>query len=115
MARQQAAALYKLSDVKWQFADPAEDIRRRTVADRLGDEIGTVDDLLIDDRDRKVRFLQVASGSVLGLGETKFLLPVNAVTRITSDTVHIDRRREQVVGAPRYDPELGEERNRDDL
>ena len=75
-----------------------------------GEELGAVNDLFIDEQERKVRFLEVSSGGFLGLGATKFLLPVDAISRITSDVVHINQSRERVAGAPRYDPTLVEER-----
>jgi sporulation protein YlmC with PRC-barrel domain len=100
------ASLRKLSDTDLTVADPAEDVRGRKVLDRRGDEVGEVDDLLIDDRQHRVRFLRVASGGFLGLGETKTLVPVDAVTALDGQAVHIDRTREHVAGAPAYDPDL---------
>jgi sporulation protein YlmC with PRC-barrel domain len=102
------ASLHKLSDSGLTVASSAEDVRGRKVLDRHGEEVGTVDDLMIDDKERKVRFLLVASGGFLGLGETKFLIPVDAITRITSDEVHIDKTREHVARGPAYDPDLSE-------
>jgi CBS domain-containing protein/sporulation protein YlmC with PRC-barrel domain len=104
------ATLLRLSDTKLALADPYEDIRGRKVVDMAGEELGTIDDLLIDDREHKVRFLQIASGGFLGLGATKFLLPVDGVVRITVDVVYIKQGREQVAGAPAYDPTLVDER-----
>lgn len=98
--------LHKLSDTNLTVADPAEDIRGLKVVDRQGEEIGHVDDLLIDDRETKVRFLRIASGGFLGLGETKFLMPVDAITRVRDGTVHIDQSREYIAGGPHYDPDL---------
>jgi sporulation protein YlmC with PRC-barrel domain len=106
MAEQQTASLHKLSDAHLTVADPAEDIRGRQVVDRHGDEVGKVDDLMIDDRERKVRFMRVASGGFLGLGETTFMIPIDAITRITDDEVRIDQTREHVAGGPKYDPAL---------
>jgi hypothetical protein len=51
-----------------------------------------------------VRFLEVASGGFLGIGEKTFLIPVDAITRIHEDHVHIDQRREHIAGSPAYDP-----------
>jgi len=85
--------------------DPNADIRGRKVLDKNGDEVGKVDDLMIDNREHKVRLLEVESGGFLGLGETKVLIPVDAITRI-DDHVHIDHTREHVARAPRYDPDL---------
>jgi sporulation protein YlmC with PRC-barrel domain len=109
------AILHSLRDTNLTVADPTEDIRERRVVGKAGEEIGTVDDLLIDERERKVRLLQVKAGGLLGLGETKFLVPVDAITRINDDTVYIDQTRERVVGAPRYDPALTREADWTDL
>jgi sporulation protein YlmC with PRC-barrel domain len=104
------AALVKLSDTNLTLASRAEDIRGRDVLDTAGDEIGKVDDLLIDEQEQKVRFLQVSSGGFLGLGATKFLIPVDAIMRMTEDAVYISHARERLAGAPRYDPSLVDER-----
>ncbi len=57
------------------------------------------------DQERKVRFLRVEHGGFLGVGETKSFIPVDAITKITDD-VHINHSRDHVAKAPRYDPEL---------
>jgi sporulation protein YlmC with PRC-barrel domain len=106
MSVPQKATLLKLSDSSLTVAFAEDDIRGRRVVDRNGDEVGDVDDLIIDDREQKVRFMQVGTGGVLGMGETKLLIPIDAITRITADTVSTDQTRERMVGAPRYDPAL---------
>jgi sporulation protein YlmC with PRC-barrel domain len=100
----QPRSLVKLGDTDMTVADPAEDVRGRAVIDRDGQEIGTVDALLIDDRESKVRFLQVGSGGFLGLGEQKVLIPVSRL--VDPDHVHVDQTRDRVAEAPRYDPDL---------
>ena len=102
------ASLRKLRDTDLTVADASEDVRGRKVFDKRGEEIGDVDDLLIDDRENRVRFLRVASGGFLGLGATKFLVPVDAITGIDAAAVRIDRTREHVAGAPTYDPDLAQ-------
>ncbi|TDD66191.1 PRC-barrel domain containing protein [Jiangella aurantiaca] len=88
------------------LAVPADDdVRGREVVDRNGDEVGTVDDLVIDPDEKKVRFLQVGSGGFLGLGEKKQLIPVDAIVKI-DEKVHIAQDRGHVAGAPAYDPDL---------
>jgi sporulation protein YlmC with PRC-barrel domain len=109
------ASLVKLSGTQWTVADRADDIRGRRVLDPDGEEVGEIEDLLIDHQDRKVRLLQVASGGVLGLGATTFLLPVEAITRVSEEAVQIDQRRERIVGAPPYDPALVDQRYVHDL
>ena len=106
MTTEDNATLSKLSDSGQTVADAAEDIRGRKVKDKDGSDIGRVDDLLIDDRERKVRFLRVEHGGVLGFGETKSFIPVDAITRITKDNVYINHSRDHVAKTPRYDPDL---------
>jgi sporulation protein YlmC with PRC-barrel domain len=102
--------LVKLGDTDLTVADHAEDIRGRKVLDREREEIGKIDDLFIDQKEQKVRFLEVSAGGFLGLGETKFMIPVDAITAISADEVRIDQTRERVTGAPRYTPELADRR-----
>jgi CBS domain-containing protein/sporulation protein YlmC with PRC-barrel domain len=104
------ATLIRLSDTDLTLADRAEDIRGRKAFDMAGEELGDVKDLFIDEREHKVRFLEVSSGGFLGLGATKFMLPVDAITRITDDAVYMNQSRERVAGSPHYDPTLVEER-----
>ena len=63
-----------------------EDLRGRTVVDRDGRVLGKVHDLLIDDQQHKARFLLVAHGGFLGLGEAKSFIPVDAITKITDES-----------------------------
>lgn len=102
------ASLLKLSDTDFTVADPAQDVRGRTVVDRTGTKIGEVEDLLIDAEDRKVRFLQAWEGGfgVLHLGKQRFLIPVDAITDIDTDTVAIDQTGEQMATVPVYDPAI---------
>jgi sporulation protein YlmC with PRC-barrel domain len=103
-------ALIKLSDSNLTLSDVTEDIRGRMVLDTTGEEVGEVDDLLVDEQERKVRLLEVSSGGFLGLGATTFLIPVDAIVRITEDAVYISQARERLAGAPPYDPTLVDER-----
>jgi sporulation protein YlmC with PRC-barrel domain len=100
------ARLSALSDSLLMIADPAEDVRGRKVLDKAGEEIGSIVDLMIDAPALRIRFLRVGSGGFMGIGETIFLIPVDAVTQVTPDAVHIDQTRDHVAGGPGYDPEL---------
>jgi sporulation protein YlmC with PRC-barrel domain len=60
------ASLHTIGDDNLQTNNPAEDVRGRKVLDRAGEDIGHVDNLLVDDREHKVRFLCVAAGGFLG-------------------------------------------------
>lgn len=99
------ATLARLSDTGLTLADPEADIRSMTVVDRDGEEVGTVDDLFIDEAERHIRFLEVASGGFLGLGKEKRLIPVDAIAEI-DEQVHINQERSLVAAGPGYDPEL---------
>lgn len=100
------ATMMRLSDSEQIVADPEQDIRGRKVVDCDGNEIGKVDDLLIDNEQQKVRLLCVEHGGLLGIGATPLFLPVETVEKIADDKVMIGRSQVQVVGAPEYDPEL---------
>lgn len=106
MATADARTLVKLSDIDQTVADREEDIRNRHVKDRNGEDIGKVDELMIDSDEHKVRFLDVASGGFLGIGQEETFIPVDAITAIDAEEVHIDQTREHVAGAPAYDPDL---------
>ncbi|MGK9465179.1 PRC-barrel domain-containing protein (plasmid) [Streptomyces sp. G6] len=109
MTADKAPILNKLSDSQQTVATPEEDVRGCKVADTNGNDIGKVEDLLVDEPEGKVRFLLVAHGGFLGFGETKSFIPVDAVTHITDDQVFIDQSRERVSKAPVYDPDLTDE------
>ena len=106
MATRETGKLVRLSDTDQTVATGDEDVRGRDVKDRVGEDIGKIDDLLIDESENKVRFLVVASGGFLGIGADKSFIPIDVITGITADAVTIDQIREHVAGAPTYDPDL---------
>jgi sporulation protein YlmC with PRC-barrel domain len=106
MAASNTATLHSLRDTDLALANTAADVRGRKVLDSNGEDLGTVDDLLVDDDENRVRFLRIEFGGFLGLGATQFLVPVDAVTRVDDKYVHIDRSRDKIADAPRYDPEV---------
>lgn len=102
------APLVRLADTPLDLANPDDDVRGHKVLDAAGEEIGTVDDLMVDSQRREVRLLSISSGGFLGLGATTFLLPVEAVRHVDETGVHVSQTRERVAGAPPYDPKLVE-------
>ena len=100
--------LVRLRDTDRTVSSSDEDIRGRMAKDKDGHDLGTIEGLLVDETERKVRFMEVGSGGLLGLGESKSLIPVEAITSITPGAVSIGHTREHVAGAPRYDPDLVE-------
>lgn len=103
------STLIPLSDSNLTLAEPDADIRGREVLDQNGEELGEVDDLLVDDSEHLVRFLKVKSGGFLGIGAEMTFIPVDAVTKITENTVQVSLTREHISGAPRYNPEVVQE------
>ena len=86
-----------------------EDLIGRTVYDRMGEAIGTVQEILIQPRLLRAEFLVVAWGGILGIGRQVRLVPMEAVSRIESEGVYLDRDRELVTSAPSYDDHLSDE------
>lgn len=113
MGQAEAGQLVKLGDTGKTVADKNEDIRGYTVRTASGEEIGKVDELLVDAAEEKVRFLIVASEGFLGIGKDKTFIPVDAVRSIneTHTEVLIGPTRDQVAGAPEYAPDLAEARS----
>src|SRR5664279_762346 len=81
--------LVRLRDTDQTVSSSDEDIRGRMAKDKDGHDLGTIEGLLVDEAEQKVRFMEVGSGGFLGLGESKSLIPVEAITRMTPDAVYI--------------------------
>jgi sporulation protein YlmC with PRC-barrel domain len=110
MTKSPTATMYVLGDRGQTIDGSANDIRGRHVRDNNANSLGKVADLLVDDQDDKVRFLLVEHGGLLGFGETKTLIPVDAITKITEYDVYVDQSRERIASAPAYDPDLIDDR-----
>ena len=82
------------------------DLIHRAVTDPDNRLIGYVRDLLVDEVDWKLRFLHVTVGGHLGIGEKHFLVPMEAVVRVSEGFVTIELDREKVRGAPELDPDI---------
>jgi sporulation protein YlmC with PRC-barrel domain len=109
MTTDNVGKLFRLSDTSQTIADPVADVRGRKVVDSDGDDIGKIEDLLVDDQENKVRFLRVGEGGFLGIGEQHFLVPVDAIVSIDSERVQISRSRDRMTDVPTYDPDLTDE------
>lgn len=106
MANTEVPALIRLSETDLTLQSPHQDLRDRRIVDKNGDEVGDVRDLLLDQDHHEVRFLLVSSGGFLGIGEDTILVPVDAITEIAPDRVHVDLDRQHVAQGPTYDPTL---------
>src|SRR3712207_6127786 len=92
--------LVKMSDSGFGVKSRESDIRRLGVFNRDGDQIGSVEDFYVDTQEREVRFLEVGAGGFLGLGEKRFLIPVEAVTNFREGGVTVDQSREEDSESP---------------
>ena len=110
-----SSALLKLKDTEFTVSDPLQDIRGLKVVDENGEEMGHIDDLLIDEKEHHVRFFQVNDGGILGFGGLITLMPIESITKIEGDVVHVCHSKECVCGAPKYDPEIKEQEFYDDI
>jgi PRC-barrel domain len=56
----------------------------------------------VDHQEREVRYLEVGTGGFLGIGERRFLVPVEAVTKVSEDQVIVepDTKKEAEGPAP---------------
>ena len=111
MEQNETHELVKLGDSRKSLTHQHDDIRGYTVRTSSGEEIGKVEELLVDVEEEKVRFLIVASGGFLGIGKDKTFIPVEAVSIVLDREVLIDQTREQIAGAPEYDPDLTDARS----
>ncbi len=99
-----STTLTTLKEAGETLEDASQDIRGRDVIAKGGEKIGQVDALFVDTEEEKVRFLRIAAGGFLGIGERKWLIPVDAITRVAKDEVHVDQSRDRIASSPVYDP-----------
>ncbi len=106
-ARSTGPNLVRLSDSGLALEDLTQDVRGLDVYDEDGDQIGTVRDLYADAEERKVRFLDVTAGGFMGLGQKRFLVPVEAVSEVREDgVVVVDQKRRKVAESPLFDADV---------
>jgi sporulation protein YlmC with PRC-barrel domain len=105
---QQRSNLTKLSESDLRLEESWQDIRGLDVYDITDEQIGSVEDLYVDQQARQPRFLVVSAGGFLGIGKKHFLIPVEDVSRdVGEDRVTITQPREKVLNSPEFDPDIG--------
>jgi sporulation protein YlmC with PRC-barrel domain len=92
---QAGVGLVRMGESDFVPANLEDDLRGKDVYDAEGQRVGSVEDLYIDRREREVRFLEVGAGGFLGIGEKRFLVPVEAVVKVSEEwvTIEPDRRK----------------------
>ncbi len=99
--------LIRLGDSDFVPANPEDDLCGKGVLDAEGQRLGKVEDLYVDRQEREVRFLEVGVGGVLGIGQKRFLVPVEAVTKVAEGWVTIEPgRTERVAGPAPFDTKV---------
>jgi sporulation protein YlmC with PRC-barrel domain len=81
MTSQNHATLSKLTGTGMTVDNATDDMRGRKVTDKDGKDVGKVQDVFVDDRERKARFLLVEHGGFLGIGEKKSTLATTSPRR----------------------------------
>jgi sporulation protein YlmC with PRC-barrel domain len=92
--------LVRLGDSDFVPANVEDNVRGKGVYDPEGQHVGSVEDLYIDRQEREVRFLEVGAGGFLGIGEKRFLVPVEAVVEVAEGWVAIEPGRTKKVDGP---------------
>jgi hypothetical protein len=78
---------------------PRHELRNRGVYASTGRYLGNVAHLYVDDK-RKLRFVDVVTGGLLGLGRKHHQIPVEAITEETLNAITLGVDEETVEGAP---------------
>jgi hypothetical protein len=103
-------------------ARPQHDLRGRSVLDRRDRILGYVANLYVDEDERQLRFIDVATEGLLGLGRRHHLVPVEALIPAADaarrgfyGAIGLQVDREKVEGSPTFpnplagpDPDLQE-------
>jgi sporulation protein YlmC with PRC-barrel domain len=108
MTARYPAGLHTIEEDSLEFVTPGDDVRGRSVVDSLGEHIGRVDALIVDDANHQARFLRIRAGGLLGRGGTRYLVPVDSIYAIDEHAVHVDQTQAHVTNGPVYDPQLME-------
>ena len=85
-----------------------DDVRGMRVIDPNGHRVGQVDEIVVDEEERRARLLVVTSGGVLGLSEDRRLVPVEAIARVNDD-IHLHHTLDDVKRGTEYDPALADQ------
>jgi len=76
-----------------------------TVQNLQGEELGTLNDLVVNPADNRVVYGVLASGGLLGLGEKLFAVPLSALQHAAKvDTLLLDMAQERLKQAPEFNP-----------
>ncbi|MFZ2012722.1 MAG: PRC-barrel domain-containing protein [Nocardioides sp.] len=106
----QQVGLVTLRDSDLLLVDESDDVRGMRVLDPNGHRVGQVDEIVVDEQERRARLLVVTSGGILGMAEDKRLVPVEAVARVDEE-VHLHHTHHDVQHGAGFDPALQDQRD----
>ena len=92
--------LVRLGDSGFVPVNMEDDLCGKDAHDPHEQRMGRVEELYVDRQKREVRYLEVGSGGFLGIGEGHFLVPVEAVTRVSEARVTVEPDRTEKVDGP---------------
>ena len=83
-----------------------DDLSGRTVYDRTGEEVGTLEDVLVDTVQLKAPFVLVSWGGLLGIGKQQRLVPLEVIDQVTPEGIYLSGDKELVKSGPVYHDDL---------
>lgn len=90
----------------------SEDVEGTTVFDRLGNELGEIDHLMIDKVSGRVRYAVMSFGGFLGLGHSHYPLPWNSLSYDNEREGYIaDIIEQQLQDAPKFSDDSWSDRD----
>ena len=85
---------------------PSKSIVGDHVRNRAGEDLGRIEELVIDFHDGRVVYAVLSFGGVLGFGEKLFAIPWNAIQIDPDDNeIVLNVKREKLQSAPGFDKE----------
>ena len=94
---EEGSNLVKLADFEGEVDEHWQEARGRTVLDKNGEEVGTVEELYVWEEPSTVHLIKVT-----GEGGS-FLVPVHAATSVDEDGIKLETAGDKVTGSPAYD------------
>jgi len=95
--------LVRASDFDSALEDWVQDVCRRVVRDRDGQEIGTLEDLYVDSDEATAGFLIVEVSIALGLDGRRFLIPLEAVGGNSAGWMRLNHDRDKIADLPSFE------------
>ena len=83
-------------------APPHHEIRQKTVIDSEDRIVGTVANLYVDEHTRQLRFVDVLTSGLLGLGRKHHLVPVETVSEEGPGSITLGVDQQSVLSAPPF-------------